>query len=119
MYKWATYFDGPKRDQVLNVISLEVSDTPFGDSIVRPRIVRYAFRRSNSYFSKLNLPDILFNRQLDWVENMWPNKKNVEYPKVQLYCLMSIKDSFTDFHIDFGGSSVFYHVIKGSKVFYF
>ena len=63
--------------------------------------------------------DILFNRQLDWVENMWPNKKNVEYPKVQLYCLMSIKDSFTDFHIDFGGSSVFYHVIKGSKVFYF
>ncbi|RGB36626.1 hypothetical protein C1646_696736 [Rhizophagus diaphanus] len=97
MYKWATYFDGPKRDQVLNVISLEVSETPFGDSILRPRIVR----------------------ELDWVENMWPNKKMVEYPKVQLYCLMSIKDSFTDFHIDFGGSSVFYHVIRGSKVFYF
>ncbi|CAG8675077.1 5534_t:CDS:2 [Funneliformis mosseae] len=98
MYKWATYFDGPKRDQVLNVISLEVSDTSFGKSIVRPRIVR----------------------ELDWVENMWPlHTKNIEYPKVQLYCLMSIKDSFTDFHIDFGGTSVFYHVIKGSKVFYF
>jgi hypothetical protein len=50
MYKWATYFDGPKRDQVLNVISLEVSDTPFGDSIVRPRIVRYANDDSTLFF---------------------------------------------------------------------
>ncbi|CAG8715052.1 10779_t:CDS:2, partial [Cetraspora pellucida] len=98
MYQWANYFDGPKRDQVLNVISLEISGTPLGDSIVRPRIVR----------------------ELDWCEHVWPKElKAFEYPKVQLYCLMSIKDSFTDFHIDFGGTSVFYHVIKGSKIFYF
>ncbi|CAG8518077.1 3369_t:CDS:2 [Dentiscutata erythropus] len=98
LYQWANYFDGPKRDQVLNVISLEISGTPLGDSIVRPRIVR----------------------ELDWCENVWPKElKAFEYPKVQLYCLMSIKDSFTDFHIDFGGTSVFYHVIKGSKIFYF
>ncbi|RIB03690.1 hypothetical protein C2G38_753415 [Gigaspora rosea] len=98
MYQWANYFDGPKRDQVLNVISLEISGTPLGDSIVRPRIVR----------------------ELDWCDNVWPKElKAFEYPKVQLYCLMSIKDSFTDFHIDFGGTSVFYHVIKGSKIFYF
>ena len=31
---------------------------------------------------------------------------------------MGIADCFTDFHIDFGGSSVWYHVIKGEKVFY-
>lgn len=30
------------------------------------------------------------------------------YPKVQLYCLMSVQGSYTDFHIDFGGSSVWY-----------
>ena len=31
---------------------------------------------------------------------------------------MGIADCFTDFHIDFGGSSVWYHVLKGEKVFY-
>lgn len=29
---------------------------------------------------------------------------------------MSVKRSFTDFHIDFGGTSVWYHVYKGRKV---
>lgn len=32
------------------------------------------------------------------------------------YCLMSVKGCFTDFHIDFGGTSVWYHVFKGGKV---
>ena len=32
-------------------------------------------------------------------------------PEVQKYCLMSVKDSYTDFHVDFGGTSVWYHVI--------
>lgn len=32
------------------------------------------------------------------------------------YCLMSVKGCFTDFHIDFGGTSVWYHVFKGRKV---
>lgn len=31
---------------------------------------------------------------------------------------MSAANSFTDFHIDFGGSSVFYNVVSGEKVFY-
>lgn len=38
------------------------------------------------------------------------------YPKVQKYCLMSVKGCYTDFHIDFGGTSVWYHILKGSKV---
>ena len=32
---------------------------------------------------------------------------------------MSVQDSYTDFHIDFGGSSVFYNVCRGSKTFLF
>jgi hypothetical protein len=32
---------------------------------------------------------------------------------------MGVKDSYTDFHIDFGGTSVFYHIISGEKIFYF
>lgn len=33
-------------------------------------------------------------------------------PDVELFCLMGMGGSFTDFHIDFGGSSVWYHVYK-------
>ena len=40
------------------------------------------------------------------------------YPKVQKYCLMSVKGCYTDFHLDFGGTSVWYHIIKGKKVFW-
>lgn len=35
-----------------------------------------------------------------------------ERPNVQKYCLMGVKDSYTDFHIDFGGTSVWYHVLR-------
>ena len=39
-------------------------------------------------------------------------------PLVQKYCLMGVRDSYTDFHVDFGGTSVWYHVLRGQKVFY-
>ena len=29
-----------------------------------------------------------------------------------------MKDSYTNFHIDFGGTSVWYHVLSGEKIFY-
>jgi len=31
---------------------------------------------------------------------------------------MSVAKCFTDFHIDMGGSSVWYHVLKGKKIFW-
>ncbi len=98
------------------MISLEVSDTPLGKQILPPRIVR----------------------ELDWVGKYWPASKKGKghsYPKVQLYCLMSVARSWTvsavavlgakslkplqDWHIDFAGSSVYYHIFRGAKVFYF
>jgi hypothetical protein len=57
------------------------------------------------------------SRKLDWVANYWPvNPSSVDEdvhqrPTVSKYCLISAKDSYTDFHIDFGGSSVWYHVL--------
>ncbi|KAI9030664.1 hypothetical protein CLU79DRAFT_730933 [Phycomyces nitens] len=96
--RWAAYYHSPTRDRIRNVISLEISNTEFARGITRPKFVR----------------------DMDWIDNMWPSElKPKEYPKVQLYCLMGTKDSYTDFHIDFGGTSVFYHIISGSKVFYF
>ncbi len=38
-------------------------------------------------------------------------------PELLLYALMSPAGAFTDFHVDFGGSSVWYHVVSGRKVF--
>jgi len=37
--------------------------------------------------------------------------------QVLLYALMSPAGAYTDFHIDFGGSSVWYHLISGRKTF--
>lgn len=34
----------------------------------------------------------------------------------QRYCLMSVQGCYTDFHIDFGGTSVWYHILRGCKV---
>ena len=61
-------------------------------------------------------------RKLDWVNYVWPRDwpedNELKKPEVQKYCLMGVKDSFTDFHIDFGGTSVWYHVLRGEKIFY-
>ena len=99
MRRWADYYESSSNKAVRNVISLEVSQSKLGRLIRRPQIVR----------------------DLDLQDSVWPQDLQAkgEYPRVQLYCLMSVADCFTDFHIDFGGSSVFYHILKGKKTFLF
>jgi hypothetical protein len=38
--------------------------------------------------------------------------ENFQRPDVAKYCLMSPQSSYTDFHVDFGGSSVWYSVVR-------
>ncbi|CAK3904819.1 domain-containing histone demethylation 1 [Lecanosticta acicola] len=98
--RWADYYEGVSDDKpILNVISLEVSQTKLGRMLRRPKVVR----------------------DIDLQDQVWPQKETDagKYPKVQYYCLMSVEDSYTDFHIDFGGSSVYYHILKGKKTFFF
>ncbi|KAK6482899.1 lysine-specific demethylase 7B-like [Huso huso] len=90
------YYYKPYRPKVLNVISLEFSDTKMADLVVVPDIAQ----------------------KMSWVENYWPDDSFFPKPFVQKYCLMGVKDSYTDFHIDFGGTSVWYHVLWGEKIFY-
>ncbi|XP_078523655.1 lysine-specific demethylase 2B isoform X7 [Lissotriton helveticus] len=97
-----------EREKLYNVISLEFSHTKLEKVIKRPTVI-----------------DLV-----DWVDNMWPQHlkeqqadatnvlSEMKYPKVKKYCLMSVKGCFTDFHIDFGGTSVWYHVFRGGKVFW-
>ncbi|XP_076876010.1 lysine (K)-specific demethylase 2Bb isoform X2 [Brachyhypopomus gauderio] len=110
MAQFTRYYETPEeeRGKLFNVISLEFSHTKLENLIQRPTVV-----------------DLV-----DWVDNMWPlhlKEKQIEatniisemkYPKVQRYCLMSVKGCYTDFHIDFGGTSVWYHVFRGEKVFW-
>ncbi|KAJ3517353.1 hypothetical protein NMY22_g13986 [Coprinellus aureogranulatus] len=108
--RWADYMEATPEERkkggkwgkggVYNVISLEVSGTKVGEMVIPPKIVR----------------------DLDWVEKFWPSTRKGRghvYPKVQLYCLMGVEGAWTDWHVDFAGSSVYYHILSGSKVFYF
>ena len=95
----ANYFHSKPR--VLNQISLEFSNTLLRKYTLSPTFVR----------------------DIDWIDNVWPTNKrydsdgNDTYPRVQYYCLTSTAGCYTDFHIDFGGTSVWYHVLSGKKVF--
>jgi F-box/leucine-rich repeat protein 10/11 len=93
--KWADYYENPDGEPIRNVISLECSTTPLCRLIRRPKVVR----------------------DLDLQDSVWPDTELRR--SVGFYVLMSVADCFTDFHIDFGGSSVYYHIIKGKKVFFF
>ncbi|SMR56327.1 unnamed protein product [Zymoseptoria tritici ST99CH_3D1] len=98
--RWADYYEEGGDDKpIRNVISLEVSQTKLGRLLRRPKVVR----------------------DIDLQDEVWPQKEidAGKWPKVQYYCLMSVADSYTDFHIDFGGSSVYYHILKGKKTFFF
>lgn len=98
--RWADYYEDVGDDKAIrNVISLEVSQTKLGRLLRRPKVVR----------------------DIDLQDAVWPQEEidKGKFPKVQFYCLMSVADSYTDFHIDFGGSSVYYHILKGKKTFFF
>uniref|UniRef100_A0A8C1ZEB9 [histone H3]-dimethyl-L-lysine(36) demethylase n=1 Tax=Cyprinus carpio TaxID=7962 RepID=A0A8C1ZEB9_CYPCA len=110
MAQWRRYYETPpsQREKLYNVISLEFSHTKLESLVKRPATVD----------------------MIDWVDNMWPRHlkerqrdstntiTEMQYPKVQKYCLMSVQGCYTDFHIDFGGTSVWYHILWGCKVFW-
>ncbi|XP_036595539.1 lysine-specific demethylase PHF2 [Trichosurus vulpecula] len=94
--EFVDYYYSTNRKRVLNVTNLEFSDTRMSSFVEPPEIVK----------------------KLSWVENYWPDDALLAKPKVTKYCLICVKDSYTDFHIDSGGASAWYHVLKGEKIFY-
>lgn len=93
--QWHKYFYMKEKDRIRNVISLEVSDVKgLGDEFIRPKMVR----------------------DLDMVDKVWTDEEEPR-PKVTVYCLMSVAGSYTDFHIDFSGTPVYYTICHGSKTF--
>ena len=92
--KFAEYYNKPadQREELLNVISLEISNSDLDRRVRRPEIVN----------------------SLDWIDLAWP-KHLPKCTKVQKYCLMYAGGCYTDFHIDLGGTSMWYHILKGKQ----
>lgn len=96
--QWQDYFacKPQSRDRIRNVISLEVSDSArFASDFRRPNVVS----------------------DLDLVDKVWIAESSHPRPKVTVYCLMSVAGAYTDFHIDFSGTPVYYTVVLGTKTF--
>jgi hypothetical protein len=120
------YFSLPvaKRNKVLNITSFNLGHTGLDGLVMAPRIVR----------------------DLDLVSRVWPSRKLVRFyddlvynpfafvekskigtdataydifspPRTMSYLLLGPEGAYTDWHLDFAGSSVWYHVVKGKKVF--
>eukprot|EP00062_Callorhinchus_milii_P017644 gi/632970253/ref/XP_007901546.1/ PREDICTED: lysine-specific demethylase PHF2 isoform X2 [Callorhinchus milii] len=94
--EFVNYYYGANRKRVLNVINLEFSDTRLSNLVNAPEVVK----------------------KLSWLDNLWPADSLFDKPKVTKFCQIGVKDSYTDFHIDSGGSSVWYHLQRGEKIFY-
>lgn len=98
MSRWNDYLTNTKaedRDRVRNVISLEVSHI---ENLIIKRPVAV--------------------EENDLVNVTWRTMGGGdEKPKVTRYVLMSAGNSYTDFHLDFAGTSVYYNLISGNKMF--
>ena len=94
-----------RRGKLLNCVSLSLAGTALAEWVEPPAVVR----------------------SLDLLAEVWPQAapqpgdgdvaQAAARPEVLLYALMSPGGSFTDCHVDFGGSSVWYHLLSGTKVF--
>eukprot|EP00002_Diphylleia_rotans_P034139 TRINITY_DN7313_c0_g1_i1.p1 TRINITY_DN7313_c0_g1~~TRINITY_DN7313_c0_g1_i1.p1 ORF type:complete len:969 (-),score=153.51 TRINITY_DN7313_c0_g1_i1:6-2912(-) len=110
MQRWVEYFLHPQRkacrSTVLNCLSLEISETNLAEFVNPPTWV--------------NEIDI-YNRYWPWKHDVKQEsqflKDKARRSQVRKYLLMSMGRSYTDFHVDASGSSVWYHIVQGEKWF--
>ncbi|WBW75094.1 histone demethylase (H3-K36 specific), Jmjc domain Epe1 [Schizosaccharomyces osmophilus] len=100
MKQWLQYMrqKPSERSRIYDVLSFEVSTTKLALYVRKPDIVR----------------------DLDLVNIVWPPSAfaSGDCPHVDTYCQMSAENSYIDFHIEFGGSSAYYNILDGHKIFY-
>ncbi|EGT53590.1 hypothetical protein CAEBREN_22541 [Caenorhabditis brenneri] len=130
MSKLLKEFGKTVRTAIYNLLSLEFAQT---EDRLKKAFEEPAFVKSYSMIMKLEkaLEDLKkkLGRKLrtaagvDEKEKIEEKIKKINnqlktMPKFQKFLLLSMSGSFTDIHVDFSGTSVFYHVIKGRKIFY-
>lgn len=141
LQEWVDYLDTPEKERtrILNVITLEYSQTPLGTLVTEPQFARDVDFVSQCWPKTVDdLQRILDHRgnnnssdndngantsssPSEEEEDLAELLKDLqeEIPRVTKYCLMSAAGSYTDFHVDFGGTAVWYHIYFGQKIFYF
>lgn len=104
------YFQTQPRLKTYNLISFEISKTKLTQDITAPKFVCDISWASNNIWPE---PEI----SADKTSPTKTSSNFIEKPDVQKYCLIGAGNSYTDFHVDFGGSSVWYHIVKvGGKL---
>ena len=97
----------PARRKLLNVLSLEFSNSDLDKFVERPPMI------DEIDLIEITWPQKLKQKQIDSKSN-----DSKTFPKVQKYCLMSVEKCYTDFHIDFGGTSTWFYISSGKKIFW-
>ena len=128
--QWVKYYETPiaARTAVCNVISLEISKSDYARTHIEPpRFVREldwmkawpteAHGAADAAATIAATPAAAAASSPSSSAAASPSVSILPPAPVQLYCLMGTAGSYTDFHCDFGGSSVWYHVVKGRKIF--
>jgi len=137
LQEYVDYLETRRKDRTrtLNVITLEFSQTPLTELVTEPQFARdvdfvhchwpktlvevtkaatgtgegAGGRGVNAPASAAEAAEIM-----EQMEELADAR-----PKVSKYCLMTAAGSWTDFHVDFGGTAVWYHLFRGTKIFYF
>lgn len=128
--EWSAYWHGERR-QVYNIITLEISNSRLGSKVKAPGLVdeldwtMTVGPRSGRWGAPTATEEKVATASSKSGKAALAKKRRVRdeslrrgRPTVQKYCLMSVAGCYTDFHLDFGGTSVWYHVSRGTKVFY-
>ncbi|EGT55132.1 hypothetical protein CAEBREN_25500 [Caenorhabditis brenneri] len=109
------------KEGTLNNLSLEVTNShpELSEQIVVPEFVReHSIVDKVEGLLKKRIAE-LEAAQIKQTLVTLLKKKLENLPQLQKYLILSTKNSFTDIHIDFSASSVYYHVVVGKKIFYF
>ena len=136
--RYVRYFKRRTKRRILNLLSLEFGDTSlsgiftyctdcdlFCPKWIGFKVVWKCTFANFCLLAYVSRPAIV--NKIDHVTQCWPvsrrlvpdGETELSWPKVQKYCLISPASAYTDFHVDFGGTSVWYHVHKGEKIFWF
>lgn len=117
MQELVEYLETPpnERTRTLNAITLEFSQTPLGELVTEPSFARdvdFVHLHWPKTLQDVGIP-IPSNNEMEGSQHSAENiikdrleELKKETPRVSKYCLMSAAGSYTDFHVDFGGTAV-------------
>ncbi|CAD6198078.1 unnamed protein product [Caenorhabditis auriculariae] len=110
--------DSAPREKLYNFLSLEFSDSDQMGELVSPPYFVSEISFVHRLWPDRNSPAVRTGQMHDVNSFRVLDEHLPMKPKVAEFCLVGMGGSYTDFHIDFGGSSVWYHIYKGRKIFY-